>query len=51
VQAELSVHDNSAPRAEHILVCSDVDRLRIDFDTEPETARAVARLYEIDVTP
>ena len=51
VQAELSVHDNSAPRAEHILVCSDVDRLRIDFDTEPDTPRAVARLYEIDVTP
>jgi hypothetical protein len=51
LRAELAVHDNEASRAQHALKCVGVDRLRIDLDTEPDTGRAVVRLYEIEVAP
>lgn len=51
LRAELAVHDNEISQAEHALKCTAVDRLRIELDTEPETGRAVVRLYEIEVVP
>jgi len=51
LRGELAVHDNEASRAEHALKCMGVDRLRIDIDAEPDTGRAVVRLYEIEVAP
>jgi hypothetical protein len=51
VQTTLAVLDNAAPKPSHPLRCRNVDRLRIDFDIEPGTARALTRLYEIEVAP
>jgi len=51
LRAELAVYDNEASRAQHPLKCMGVDRLRIELDTQPDTGRAVVRLYEIEVEP
>lgn len=51
MRASLGIHDNEAPSRLHPLECPDVDRLRLDFDVEPETAREVVRLYEVEVRP
>lgn len=48
---ELAVEGNEASAPLHALSCPAVDRLRIQFDTEPGTSRDVARLYEIEVVP
>ncbi len=51
LRATLRVEGNAASRAEHALSCLQVDRLRIELDIEPGSARDVVRLYEIEVLP
>ena len=51
LRATLGIQDNEASRAEHALSCRQVDRLRIEFDVEPGTARDLVRLYEVEVAP
>ncbi len=51
VRGSLGIHSNEAPRPLHSLQCRNVDRLRVDFDIEPGTARDLVRLYEVEVVP
>lgn len=51
LRATSRVEGNEASSAEHALSCLQVDRLRIELDIEPGTARDVVRLYEIEVVP
>lgn len=51
LHATFRVQGNVASVAEHALSCRQVDRLRIELDTEPGTARDLVRLYEIEVLP
>ena len=48
---DLAVEGNEASTPLHALSCRAVDRLRIQYDTEPGTSRDVTRLYEIEVVP